>query len=1159
MQDLADSKTFAAAKAVVSCLPTAHEKTGAEMSRQPNCHGLFKWPGRQTARVMKLTLLLLTVGLLQARANGYSQQVTLDVKDASLVRVFAIIKQQTGYVYFGATDLLAKARPVTIKVTNAPLETVLQQCFKDQPLDYMIDGKTISVFEKKKGAGTSISLGAPAPMLIDIRGRVTNEENDAVAGVSVLVKGTKTGTYTDGDGEFSLSKVNHDAVLVLTAVNIQSIEAPVGGQRNLDLKVKGKTGKLDEVQVIAYGKTSQRYNTGNTATVKAEDIEKQPVNNPLLALQGRVPGLEITPANGNPGTGVRIRIQGRNNLMTGVFSDPLIVIDGVPYPAQQLKTFQPGAGGSAGPVLGGSTQGDISPGSPLAFLNPADIESIDILKDADATAIYGSRAANGAILITTQKGKAGETKVDLNLQHGIGQVPVKLDLLNTAQYLEMRREAKRNNHANILATDYDLNGIWDTTRYTDWQQEMIGGTAQFTRLSAAVSGGTQWVNYRLGGTYGRETSVFPGNFANNKGSLQFNLNGADRSQRFQLSLTASFMADDNRLPGKDFTDFIFLAPNAPALYNPDGTLNWAPNASGVSSWTNPLSYNENIFDITSNNLVSNLTLSYKILPNLSLRANLGFNQLQSNQFLGALDGSVAPESRAAMLRSSTTSRNTIRSWISEPQLNYSLQHFLGGRLEALLGAAFQNQYSEGMSVTALGQSSDQLLRNLAAATSFNYSSDNSIYRYTGFFGRIHYVGNDRYLLNLSARRDGSSRFGRNNLFANFWAVGAGWIFSEAGFVKNSLSWLSFGKLRGSYGLMGNDQIGNYQFMSLYSNTNGATSGGAIAYQGIRSLFGRLSNPDLQWEETRKLQLGLELGFINNRVLANLTWFRNRTGNSLGSVNMPVIAGASALLTNFPALIQNAGWELTITTENIKTKNFTWSSTLNLTRPRNTLVAFPDLENSTSASDLVIGQPLGMSRTYSFYGVDPLTGYYLVRDTKGGLTSSPNFATDRTVWTNENQLLFGGLQNSLQYKGVQFSFFLQYVQQKGYDFLQVPPYVPGVFSTIPPYQNQPVTVLDRWQQPGDQRPYARFSTSPTGFPEGNRAFRNLPYLRLQNVSLSYTVPEKILKTMRLSSLSAFLHGQNLYTWTNYQGFNPETRSVFSIPPLRMITFGVNIGF
>jgi TonB-linked SusC/RagA family outer membrane protein len=1154
MQDFACRKKLAMAGAVANSILHAYEPMEKLLARTSTRFGCSFSPGVQIVRVMKLTLLLIVAGLLQARANGYSQQLTMDVKDESLIRVFAIIKQQTGYVYFGASELLSKAKPVTFKVRNEPLENVLRLCFKDQPLDFSIDGKTISVFEKKKEPGTiSSAIGtASSSPLIDVRGRVTNEQNEAVAGVSVMVKGTKTGTYTTGEGDFMLTKVDPNAVLVFTAVNILSTEMAVNNRRLLDVKVQGKTGALDEVKVIAYGTISQRFTTGNTATVKAADIEKQPINNPLIALQGRVPGLEITQDNGIPGAGIRVRIQGRTNLTGFVASNPLIVVDGVPYPAQNLGTFQEGMGGFS--ILGGSPGESIPAGSTLSFLNPADIESIDVLKDADATAIYGSRAANGAILITTKKGKAGDMRVDIALEQGWGKVPVKLKLLNTVQYLEMRKEAKRNNHADILATDYDLNGLWDSTQHTDWQKEMLGGTAHFTRLSTSISGGTTRANYRIGGTYGRETTVFPGDFANTKGSLHFNINGADRNQRFQISLTGSFMLDKNEIPGRDFTEFIFLAPVAPAIRNADGSLNWAPDANGLSSWVNPLSFNENIFDIKSHNLVSNISASYKITPNLSLRANLGYNHLQSNQFLGSLDAAFKPEDRAALVRTTTTTHNTIRSWITEPQLNYSLQQFLGGRLEVLLGASFQEQISEGMAVYASGQSSDQLLRNLAAATGFSFATVNSIYRYAGFFGRINFIGKERYLFNLSARRDGSSRFGRNNLFSNFWAIGSGWIFSEESFVKKTLPWLSYGKLRGSYGLMGNDQIGDYRFMSLY--TNGAVD---IPYMGIRPLIGGLSNPDLQWEETRKLQLGLELGVINNRVLINLTWFRNRTGNSLDDVKMPVITGANSFTTNFPALIQNSGWELTVTTENFKTKDFTWTSTLNLTRPRNKLVAFPDLENSSSANDLVIGQPLGMTKTYSFYGIDPLTGRFLLRDAKGGLTTSPNPGTDQIVWLNQNQLLYGGLQNNLQYHNFQLSFFLQYVQQKGIDFLQTPIFAPGVFNTIYYYHNQPTAVMDRWQKPGDQNTYARFTTSSSGFTQGDRGFQNLPYLRLQNISLSYQFSNRLAQRINLKNLRAFIHAQNLFTWTNYQGLNPETKSLISAPPLRMITLGANISF
>ncbi|HEX4849953.1 MAG TPA: TonB-dependent receptor plug domain-containing protein, partial [Puia sp.] len=356
--------------------------------------------------------------------------------------------------------------------------------------------------------------------------------------------------------------------------------------------VKMRVSAIDEVQVIAYGTTTKRFNIGNVATVKAADIEKQPVQNPLLALQGRVPGVVVTQMTGINGGAVKVRIQGQNSFRADGL-DPLIVIDGVPYPATTTSYMEY--------VVQG--------GSPLNYINPSDIESISVLKDADATAIYGSRAANGAILITTKKGKTGKPKLFVDVQQGWGKVTRHVDMMNTRQYLDMRYEAYKNDGIDLAAQsvsskNYDLK-FWDTTRYTDWQKELIGGAAQYTNINAGVSGGSANVQYLVSATYNRQTTVFPGNFSDKVGGLHFSLNGSSPNQRLRIQLSGSYQYNQNGLPGNDLTQSaVLLEPDAPKLYNEDGSLNWAQTASGRSTWTNPLVnslYTE--FSNTTSNLV----------------------------------------------------------------------------------------------------------------------------------------------------------------------------------------------------------------------------------------------------------------------------------------------------------------------------------------------------------------------------------------------------------------------------------------------------------------------------------------------------------------------------------------------------------------------------
>jgi TonB-linked SusC/RagA family outer membrane protein len=1126
---------------------------GMKLTANPALGFFHVWVGSSGAklvRVMKLTTIIILAACLQSSANGLAQNtVTFSGKDVNLESVFTAIKKQTNYRFFFNTSIIQNASKITIEVKNAPIEQVLNLALKDQSLTFAIKGRTIFVMKKveeEKSSQVAPLQGDP----VTVNGRILDENGAPAQGVNVSVRGTNKGTTTNLKGEFELRDVNEGAVILISSVGYDRQEVIVKNKSFISAQLRVAVGNLDELQVIAYGTISKRFNTGNVATVKASDIERQPVNNPLLALQGRVAGLIITQSNGVAGSAVAVRIQGRNNLNTTYTgSDPLIIIDGVPYPSQNLGTFQSGsAGGSK--ILGGIGGMSGSPGSTLSLLNPSDIESVTVLKDADATAIYGSRAANGAILITTKRGKEGETKIDINFQNGWGKVAHKWDMLNSQQYLEMRNEAKRNDNAAILATDYDLNGFWDTTRYTDWQKELIGGTAIFQRASITASGGSSNMSYLIGGTYSRESTVFPGNFDDKKAATHFNINSTSSNKRLRIQLTGNYMVDNNEIPGIDFTRFIALAPVAPPLHNGDGTLNWAPDANGNSTWTNPLSYNYNVFENKSNNLIGNAIISYFPLSNLEVKASLGYNQLYSNQFLASMDASFAPEKRGTLNRNSTFAKNNIQSWIVEPQVGYKKDFNQFGKLDALIGLSFQEQTSDGVWTTAFGQSSDQLLKNLAAATSYSQSTVNSIYRYNAVFGRLGYIFKDRYLLNVSYRRDGSSRFGQNNLFYNFGAIGMGWIFSEENFVKKHIPFLSFGKIKGSYGTTGNDQIADYQFMSLYKSTTNT-----IPYQTIKGLqTSTLSNQDLQWEETRKLQAGLDIGFVYDRFLLSVNYFRNRTNNTLTSVNLPMITGFTSFIDNYPALIQNTGWEIVLTTKNLRSKSFSWATSFNLTLPKNKLISFPGLENSSSASDVVVGQPLSISKTYSFYGIDPQSGLAVYRDAKGNITGSPSSLTDRISIMNSSEQFFGGLQNTINYKGVQLDIFIQFTKQQGNNFFLVG--IPGAFQgfTNVSLGNQPLAVLDRWKKPGDIASNARFTTSSTPPLPGDRAFKDASYTRIKNVSLSYQFPQAFTKRIKIRDFKVFAHVQNLLTITSFQGLDPESLSINNLPPLRVITIG-----
>ncbi|OQP67822.1 hypothetical protein A4R26_32715 [Niastella populi] len=988
----------------------------------------------------------------------------------------------------------------------------------------------------------------------DVRGVVFDDNSAPLPGVNVMVKGTDKITSTNNRGEFQLKNIQANAVLVVSSVGYSKQEIAVNNKTDVRIQLKVAIGTLDEVQFVAYGTTSKRLSTGNVASVKAGDIEKQPVQNPLLALQGRVAGLSVTQTSGLAGTNLRINIQGPNSLRSG--SNPLYVIDGVPIDAQLPSTGLDHVLSSSGANFNGW-------GNPLNYLNPADIESMDVLKDADATAIYGSRAANGAILITTKKGKAGVMKFDLNMQAGFGKMTRRLKMLNTRQYLDMRYEAFANDgidwtRPSVSAIDLK---VWDTTRYTNWQDELLGGTAKYTNLSASVSGGSNTSRYLISGTYHKETTVFPfpDDFADKKGALHFNLDANSANNNFKLQFSGNFMADNNQLPQTDLTQTgLLMEPHAPSLLNEDGSINWAPDANGNTTLSdaNVMIQRYNRYVNKTYNLVSSLTMGYTVLPGLDVKSSFGFNYMQTNDFSPAPHIAVAPELRATTERGAGMGDRNIKSWIIEPQVTYSTA-ISKGKLELLLGSTFQDKKARSGYVYGSGYATDELLEDLHAAADVTASIFTiSRYKYNAFFGRVNYNWRDKYIVNVNARRDGSTRFGARNRFHNFGSIGGAWIFSNENLVKDKARFISFGKVRGSYGTTGNDQIGDYQFLSLYNLVNTP-----VPYQRITGLVpAGLPNPDLQWEETRKLQLGLDLGFWQDRLVINATWVRNRSSNQLLQYSLPYVAGFTGYTVNFPATIQNRNWEFTVTGRIIQKRNFSWTSNANLTIPRNKLLRFPGLAASTYAAFLVIGEPIDITRYYRYIGVAPGSGDYLFADKNGHPTVAPDPATDRTVILSRLQQLYGGLQNNLTYKGIQLDVLFQFVKQPGYNdvaFWNGNRY-PGMF--IRGNSNQPVTVLDRWRKAGDNASVARFRTGEVpNIISSDHRFLDVSYIRLKNVALSWGLPQQWINKARFRSVRIYVHGQNLLTITRFKGLDPEAQSISSLPPLRVLTFGLQAGF
>lgn len=1072
-------------------------------------------------------------------------KITLFANNRPRREVLRSIEKQAKVTFFYARKyILMMPENLTIHVTDRPLEEVLKTLLGGTNLDWEVQGNVIWIKEKKKDSLLKATQSEIEPdssiNSIVVSGKVTATDGTPIPGATIRIKRTGSGATTDAEGNFSIPETKNNDILLISSIGFQSRQINVKG-KSIRIQLAIDVSKLDETVVIAYGTTTKRYNTGNIITVKGDDIQKQPVSNPLASLQGRVSGMIVTQQTGVPGGGFNVQIRGKSSIANG--NDPLYIVDGVPYTSTLLRSTQ------GDQIFGTSENGSV--GSPFSYINPADIERIEVLKDADATAIYGSRGANGVIIITTKKGKPGKTKVDINFYSGAGKVPHFVNLMNTPEYVNMRKEAFKND--NVIpdaANAYDILE-WDTTKYTDWQKKLIGGTARYTDIQASISGGSENVQYLFGGGLHKESTVFPGDFSDQKASAHFSLNTVSNNQKFKSIVSLNYVANKNNLTQFDLISKVTYAPNSPSLYNSDGTLNWAN-----SLWINPLaSLNEGL-KTNARNLISNLVLSYEIIKDLEIKVSAGFTNMQIDQIGKTPFSSIDPANWSFSVRSSNFTNNSIESWIIEPQLTYKVR--IGkGNLDVLLGTTLQNKKSTGSMVTGAGFASDDLMESLSGASSITKGvTVNNVYKYNAAFARLNYNLLDKYLINLTARRDGSSRFGPGKQFANFGAIGAAWIFSNESFLKNTNSFLSFGKLRGSYGTTGNDQIGDYRFLDTYNSTY-------YPYQDVQGLIpAGLFNPNFAWEINKKLEFGIELGFLQDRIYLTGSWYRNRSSNQLVGYNIPSITGATSVLANLPATVENNGIEFTLNSENVKGKTFTWSSSFNLTIPKNKLVAYQDFENSPYFLTYVIGEPLGIIRAFRYKGVNPQTGVYEFFDNKGNATSNPAYVDDQTVLINTAPKFYGGLQNSFNYKGIQLDIFFQFTKQVGRNNLFYTPIVPGYAG----FFNQPIEINDRWQSKGDIKNVQKVSQNYgsdasrayTFIQKSDYGYVDASFIRLKNVALSYQIPQNWRSNLHIQGCRIYIQGQNLLTFTkDYLGFDPETQSVNNLPPLRVWAAGIQL--
>lgn len=1084
-------------------------------------------------------MIAITLCGVSAAHSNYAQlldrELTITLSAVPFEDALKEIENKADVRFFYSMDQLDGEERVNLEAVNMKLGELLERLLPPRNIAYKVHEREASITLKKmqgeirREQSDAARMRPPIPrdMLRIITGTVTDRKTlQPLSGVNILIHGTTTGTTTDANGKYSI-QANDGDVLVFSFIGYASAEIAVKGQNTLDVVLQEDIKSLNDVVVRAgYWDVSKKEQTGNISRITLEDIATQPVTNPLQAMQGRMPGVYISQSSGLPGAGMEIQIRGRSSLRKTLFDDgnlPLYVIDGVPFLSQSLSNR--------------SSYSPINFGSPLNSINPSDIESIEILKDADATAIYGSRGANGVVLITTRKGKPGKTRFELNVYQAAGQVARKMDLLNTEQYLEMRNEAFINDGATPQPWDYDM--FWDSGRNVDWQEVLLGGTAKITNARASVSGGTENTQFLISGGFYREGSVMPSGFAFTKGSGHLGITHSSPDKRFKLSLLTNYAKDVNRLADFDPTyAALILPPHAPALIDGAGNLIWENPRT-----PNPLASLLTGFNVTNTNLINNLKVGYSPIEGFEIGTSLGYSNVRSDEIREYPVSSTDP-SWGVQYGQAAFSNGRYESWIIEPTLSYRTD-FLNGNLMFLVGSSFQNNATDSRSMFAYGYQNDDALENPAAAASVDISDYRySLYRYSALFGRINFSWKKMLVVNLTGRRDGSSRFGPDKRFGNFGSVGVGWTFSNMAFFDN-LPFLSFGKVRSSYGTTGSDQIGDYGFLDSFSYGTDTY----LNQVGLRPT--RLANPEYSWETNRKFEIGLELGFLRDRIYLSTSYYHNRSTDQLVGYSLPAITGFTSVQANLPATVQNTGFEVELNTVNIHSGSFTWKTSVNFTLPRNKLIRFDEIEKSPYATTFAVGKSLNIAYRYSYAGIDPDTGLYSFDDKNGN--GSLSLSTDGFFSKEIGQEYYGGVHNSLSYKGFQLDVLFQFVKGTRSSYH-------SIFNFPGAYGNQPVDVLRRWREPGDVADVQRFTQNSyqeySRFTSSNEAIVDASFIRLKNLSASYRLLFRRPRKSDSYECRIYLQGQNLLTFTNFVGLDPESTSN-SLPPLRVLSLGFNL--
>jgi len=1090
--------------------------------------------------------------------DSYSQtaRVSLDMKNIAVKDVLNEIEQTSEFYFLYSSKLVDVERKVNIYADNQPIKDILEGLFASSNVDYVVIDRQIVL-----SPGEFISKAKTRLQPMTVTGQITDENGEPLPGVAVMVKGTTRGTLTDAEGEYTIEVEDQAAVIVFSFVGYSTQEVTVGTRTEINISMELEYYGLEDIVVVGYGSVKKSDLTGSVSSVKTTDILEMPISSIDQGLIGRVAGVRVTQTNGLPGAPASIRIRGSSSLQGG--NEPLYVIDGFP-------------------VYGGGDKISV-----LATINPNDIESIEVLKDASSTAIYGSRASNGVVLITTKSGVKGKDNITFNSSFGVASLVRKIDMLEPLEYAELINTARINDGLEVFYDETQMAEIRNMGKGTDWQEELFRN-AQVQDYNLNFSGGDDKTVYSITGSYlNQEGIIVNSGYKRYSGRINLQRNITDNFNVGTHFTTTQSYANFTNTGTAGYGSLTYASlrmnPIQPVYEDEEKGIYTQRNEPGVEI-SNPVAAAKEMVDERSiRRILGDIYADWEIIRNLNVKVKFGvdLNNMKDDDYTPT----NIYEGRDRNFASISSSESV--NWLNENTITWNKNINDNHSFLVLGGIIFQQNIAENVYASSEEFVTDLLKENnLQSATLYNQpSSGRTEWALNSYIGRINYNLMDKYLLTINSRIDGSSRFGGNNKYGFFPSGAFAWRLINEDFIRN-LGIFSDLKLRLGYGVTGNQEIGLYQSLPTLSSASYAIGGGLVT--GIYP--NKIPNPDLKWEKTSELNIGGDLGFFNNRLVVTTDYYNKKTIDLIYDSSIPYVSGFSTSLQNVGS-IKNTGLEISLESYNL-VGEFKWQSSFNIAFYRNEVLELGGEEYKDVGSGdghlktgnphrLIVGEPVAVFYGFVFDGIyqnqaeidagpiGPTTwiGGRRYKDISGpdGVPDGSVDATyDRTIIGNPHPDFYGGFLNSFSYKGFELNVFMEY--SYGNDIfnyndidLELPTGNQNVYEEMKNYWTP--------ENPGDIYPKPTTNRSQVF---SSRQIEDGSYLKIKTLTLSYRFPNLRSNIGFIENLNLFVTVQNYFTFTNYRGYDPDIsyRGITNLeigedytqyPQTKSIVLGIQLGF